>query len=340
MSVRYPIFFSLFLAACSQAPQPVPVAEVKPLTFPDERPDGEAPDGMTWIPGGEFTMGNDSVQHNPEEMPAHRVRVHGFWMDTTEVTNRQWAAFVEATGYNTDAEKVPLLEEIMANAAPGTPPPDPSMMVAESLVFTPTSGRVALDDYFQWWQWLPGADWKHPEGPESNIEGRDDHPVVHISWRDARAYCDWAGKRLPTEAEWERAARGGVDGRMYTWGDEGVTDEIVRCNSWQGDFPYKNAAKDGYVRTAPVASFAPNGLGLHDMAGNVWEWCSDWYDVSLYQQRAGSVVRDPQGPGKSYDRNTRTRSAVRNAADPSSAMIVIACATVPARVRAAPRTAA
>ena len=261
-----------------------------------------APSGMVYIPGGEFTMGSDDTLAWPEERPAHRVSVKGFFMDTTEVTNAQFFAFVEATGYVTDAEKAPVLEDIMKQVPPGTPPPNPEDMVPGSLVFSPVGKELHDCRYLEWWSWTHGADWRHPEGPGSNIADRMDHPVVQVSWNDAMAYCTWAGKRLPTEAEWERAARGGVEQQPYIWGTEHPTDSLVKCNSWQGGFPQTNTAKDGYVRTAPVGRFAPNGYGLYDMAGNVWEWCSDWLDMQLYARRAGrQVVADPQGPNKSYD---------------------------------------
>ncbi len=260
------------------------------------------PPGMVWVPGGEFTMGTDSDLGWPDEKPAHRVRVGGFWMDPTEVTNAQFRAFVEATGYVTTAEKPPSLEEIMSQVRPGTPPPAKEDLVPGALVFTPTAGPVRLDDFTQWWRWTPGACWRHPGGPGSSIDGKDEHPVVQVSWDDAVAYAKWAGKRLPTEAEWEFAARGGLDGKPYAWGDEPFSEEKPQANIWTGDFPYRNTAKDGFERTAPVKSFAPNRYGLYDMAGNVWEWCSDWYDRDLYRTRAGKGVTDnPKGPTESRD---------------------------------------
>jgi formylglycine-generating enzyme len=268
-----------------------------------DSPSGHSPPGMVWIPGGEFTMGTDSEPGWVDERPAHRVRVDGFWMDKTDVTNAQFRVFVEATGYVTTAEKPVDLEEIMRQSPPGAPRPPAEMLVPGSLVFRPTSGPLKdPHDIRQWWHWTPGADWRHPEGPTSSIDGKDDHPVVQVSWHDAVAYCQWAGKRLPTEAEWEFAARGGLDGKTYVWGDEPFSEEHPQCNCWQGEFPWKNTAKDGFERTSPVKAFPPNGYGLHDMAGNVWQWCSDWYAVDLYSQRAGSgVIENPPGPEKSFD---------------------------------------
>jgi formylglycine-generating enzyme required for sulfatase activity len=257
---------------------------------------------MVSIPGGEFQMGGDDPQARSDEQLSHRVRVSPFWIDATEVTNRQFREFVEATGYVTTAEKPPVAEELLANLPAGTPAPDPALLVPGSLVFTPPSHSVSLDDARNWWTWTPGADWRHPEGPGSDLAGRDEHPVVNVSWDDAAAYAHWAGKRLPTEAEWEFAARGGFEGQPYVWGSDPPSLTQPQANLWTGTFPHENTAADGFARTAPVRNFAPNGYGLYDMAGNVWEWCSDWYDRELYRHRTGSEVTvDPQGPEVSRD---------------------------------------
>ncbi|REK06863.1 MAG: formylglycine-generating enzyme family protein [Planctomycetota bacterium] len=275
---------------------------------PDETPrhaeavPADGPPGMVWIPGSEFTMGTDSDLGWPDESPAHRVRVDGFWIDETEVTNDQFGEFVDATGYVTTAERAPTAEEILAQLPPGTPPPPDEVLVPGALVFTPTTSPVPLDDFTAWWKWTPGADWRHPEGPDSDLTGRGDHPVVHVSWDDAAAYAKWAGKRLPTEAEWEIAARGGLENQPYAWGDTKPGEGGWQANLWQGTFPHHNTKSDGFVRTAPVRSFEPNGYGLYDMAGNVWEWCGDWYDRNLYRRRAGGeVIDNPQGPEQSSD---------------------------------------
>ena len=259
--------------------------------------------GMRWIPGGEFAMGSDTPDSRDDEHPIHKVRVDGFWMDETDVTNAQFRKFVEATGYVTTAERKPDWEELKKQLPPGTPKPPEDKLVPASIVFTPTSGPVPLNDYSQWWNWVPGADWKHPHGPGSNIDGKDDYPVIQVSWDDATAYAKWAGKQLPTEAQWEFAARGGLDGKKYWWGNEDPTDDgPFHCNIWQGHFPDNDTAKDGYTEPSPVHAFKPNGYGLYDMAGNVWQWCADWYRGDTYAMEAqGGVATNPPGPANSLD---------------------------------------
>jgi formylglycine-generating enzyme len=257
--------------------------------------------GMIFIKGNSFSMGGDNNQASPDEYPKHNVTVGDFYMDETEVTNAQFKKFVAATGYITTAEKKPDWEELKKEVAPGTPKPSDEMLQAASLVFKATSGPVNLNDYSQWWKWEKGANWQHPEGPQSSILGKDNYPVVHISWYDAVAYCQWAGKRLPTEAEWEYAARGGLENNIYPWGNESVNDGIAKTNYWEGDFPYSNKKRDGYLKTSPAKAFAPNGYGLYDVSGNVWEWCSDWYNNEYYKTVANKTTPNPQGAENSYD---------------------------------------
>lgn len=267
----------------------------------------ESSQGMVWIPGGEFMMGTDDAESFPNERPAHRVKVDGFWMDEHVVTNAQFREFVEATGYVTTAERVPDWNELKKQFPPGTPKPGDDVLVAGSLVFQSTKAPVPLHDFSAWWRWTPGANWRHPEGPGSNIDGKDDFPVVHVSWDDAVAYAKWAGKRLPTEAEWEFAARGGLEGKRFVWGDKFMPDGVHLANTWQGTFPVEDTAEDGYAGIAPVKSFPPNRYGLYDMAGNVWQWCSDWYrDDAHALQCAQGVCCNPSGPEQSFDQTEPT----------------------------------
>ena len=264
----------------------------------------EPPSGMVWIPGGVFQMGAEHADARADEGPMHRVHVSGFFIGIHEVTNAEFARFVEDTGYLTVAEREVDWEALADQVPPGTPKPPPELLQPGSLVFDPPEEPVSLRDPSAWWTWMPGASWKRPEGPGSTIEERTDHPVVHIAWEDAVAYCDWIGGRLPTEAEWERAARGGLEGKRFVWGDEDI--DPTRANIWTGRFPDSNDRRDGHVRTAPVGSFPANGFGLRDMAGNVWEWCGDRYRVDEYQRRTASlqeegVVRDPAGPERTID---------------------------------------
>ena len=266
--------------------------------------EGALPPGMRWIPAGEFVMGNYWTTRGREnEAPAHKVRLEGFWLDEHEVTNAEFQRFVDATHYVTTAERAPSWEEMKKQLPPGTLAPDPKLMVPGSMVFKEPKKTVGLDDVSQWWNWVPGACWNHPEGPSSTIADRANHPVVQVSWDDAVAYARWAGKRLPTEAEWEYAARGGLSDKPFPWGDQPPTDSgPARANIWQGEFPERNTRQDGYDRTAPVKSFPPNGYGLYDMAGNVWEWCSDWYRADAYEAAARtSVTLNPAGPIDSLD---------------------------------------
>lgn len=257
--------------------------------------------GMILIKGGTFDMGGDNDQASEDEYPKHKVTLGDFYMDETEVTNAQFKKFVDATGYVTTAEKKPDWEQMKMTLPPGTPKPPDSMLVPASLVFRKTSGPVDLNDYSQWWSWVKGADWKHPQGPGSSIAGKEDYPVVQVSWYDAMAYCKWSGKRLPTEAEWEYAARGGLENKIYPWGNEALETGSQKLNYWQGTFPYKNSQKDGYERLSPVKTYSPNKFGLYDISGNVWEWCADWYDANYYKLSNGATVVNPQGPLKSFD---------------------------------------
>lgn len=242
---------------------------------------------MVWVPGGVFTMGSD--KHYPEEKPAIRVKVDGFWMDKFTITNHQFRKFTGDTGYISFAER-PLDPALYPGAIP-------EMLIPGSLVFNKTTGPVNMKDISNWWSYVSGANWQHPEGPTSNLDGRWDHPVVHISWEDVVAYAKWIGKEIPTEAEWEFACRGGLEGKTYEWGDELKPDGKLMANFWQGQFPWQNLAQDGYERTSPVGSFPANGYGLYDMTGNVWEWTSDWFSVKdpSLKFKACCIPDNPRG---------------------------------------------
>jgi len=251
--------------------------------------------GMVFLPGGAFRMGSDN--HYPEEGPAHRGHVDGFWIDQAPVTNLEFAVFVAETNYRTLAERAPNPADY-----PGI---KPEMMGAGSLVFSPPTHWIGLDDPFAWWRFEFGADWRHPYGPSSSIDALEAHPTVHIAYEDAQAYAAWAGKSLPTEAEWEFAARGGLEGADYAWGDTFEPNGRPLANYWQGQFPFHNLLSDGYSRTSPVDAFPPNGFGLHDMIGNVWEWTSDWFQPAHQGEsrdgpKACCVPRNPRG-GRSED---------------------------------------
>jgi formylglycine-generating enzyme len=253
--------------------------------------------GMQLIPEGNFIMGATANENGfAEEYPQHEVRVNTFWMDATEVTNASFAAFVKATNYITTAERKPDWEILKLQLPVGTAKPPDSILVAGSMVFTPTKNEVALNDASQWWRFVKGANWKHPDGPESTITGKDNYPVVQVSWEDAMAYCKWVGKRLPTEAEWEWAAKGGVINAKYSWGNDELKDNFLPVNIWQGNFPYNNILEDKYFTAAPVLSFSPNGYGLYNMSGNVWEWCADWMDANYYESIRDKIIYNPVGP--------------------------------------------
>lgn len=262
--------------------------------------DSASHEGMVWINNGDFMMGSNDDDGRADEYPQHRVKLNGYWMDVTEVTNAQFKKFVASTGYITTAEIKPDWNELKKQVPPGTPKPPDSVMVASSLVFHQQPAGTGLGDPGQWWTWQKGADWKHPQGMGSSILGKENHPVVHISWDDAMAYCKWSGKRLPTEAEWEYAARSGIN-NIYPWGNEDVEKGSPKANTWQGVFPSMNTNWDRYNGSSSVKSFKPNAFGLYDMAGNVWEWCSDWYREDYYETVKSIASNNPQGPSTSYD---------------------------------------
>ena len=287
------VLLALILAAggaCNSTPPAAPEGpRVNPIAAP-----GPAPEGMVWVPGGTFWMGCENCSM-PDALPVHLVAVDGFWMDRAPVTNAEFEKFVQATAYVTVAER-PLDPKDF----PGVPR---DKLVPGSAVFTATATPVPLDNPLQWWRYTPGANWKQPAGPGSTLKDLANHPVVHVAFEDVTAYAKWAGKRLPTEAEFEFAARGGLDRQMYPWGNDMTPGGKAAANTWQGKFPAKDQGEDGYLGTSPVTAFPPNGFGLYDMGGNVWQWTADWYRADVYATRAlpGGVVRNPQGPSDSFD---------------------------------------
>ena len=286
--VKYSLFL-LFILFCG-------------CTKNNSRDKNDIPDGMVYVPAGTFQMGGRSRQAEDDEFPIRTVQVFHFYLDETEVTNSEFSEFVNATHYQTVAERAIDWNELKKQLPEGTPRPGDSLLLPGSLVFKMTSSQVNLSDYSQWWEWKIGANWRHPEGPNSSIENRMDHPVVHITKEDAQAYAQWAGKRLPTEAEWEWASMGGIENSKYPWGDESIEKAYDKANFWQGVFPFKNLELDGFFGTAPVKTYPPNGYGLFDMAGNVWEICEDKYHFSAYSLTpAGEVISNPKGPESSYD---------------------------------------
>jgi formylglycine-generating enzyme required for sulfatase activity len=276
----------------------------KPAIVPGDGITG--PVGMVRVPGGEFLMGSDHRLAQPNERPAHRVRVGAFWMDQHHVTNAEFRRFVAATGYVTTAERKPSWNTLKVQLAPQTAEPSADQLVPGAMVFVGTERPVPLDDYSQWWRFMPGASWKHPQGPGSTIDGKDDHPVVQVSYEDVLAYASWIGKRLPTEAEWEFAARGGLDQATYAWGDEFEPRGTKMLNFWDTrahPFPVVSAKAGGAMGTSPAGTFPANGYGLYDMTGNAWQWVADWYRADAFARQVASnaIVDDPRGPDDSWD---------------------------------------
>ncbi|MFK7808908.1 MAG: formylglycine-generating enzyme family protein [Saprospiraceae bacterium] len=255
---------------------------------------------MALIPAGTLNMGGDNDQADPNEFPKHKVVIDSFWMDATEVTNNAFTKFVEATNYITVAERPILWEELQKELPPNTPKPPDSLIQPGALVFHKTDQPVSLQDPGRWWRWTIGASWRHPEGPDSNIKEKMNYPVVQIAWEDAAAYAKWVGKRLPTEAEWEWAARGGKENTVYPWGNEDVNEGEPKANFWQGVFPYENKLTDGYLTAAPVKSYPANSYGLYEMSGNVWEWCADWLDFNYYASDSATKANN-KGPSRAFN---------------------------------------
>lgn len=298
-------------AECHDAPKTGEESAFKPTIENKNKPSGKVPKDMVWIPGGEFSMGSNVEDESlcslkgvtKDAAPIHRVYLDGYYMDKTEVTNEEFEKFVKATGYITVAEQKPTKEEFPTAAEED--------LITGSVIFTPTPSAVNLNNFLQWWSYVGGTDWKHPLGPQSSIKGKEKYPVVHVTYEDAAAYAKWAGKRLPTEAEWEFAARGGKTGEIYAWGNVLKPNGKFQANIYQGHFPIKDGdtGEDGYKGIAPVAQYAPNAYGLYDVAGNVWEWTNDWYSVDYYKSlsESGTTAKNPQGPNAYNDPNDPTQ---------------------------------
>ncbi|MDA8850431.1 formylglycine-generating enzyme family protein [Flavobacteriaceae bacterium] len=292
------LFFSVVI--------PILTTSCKQTKNIDITPDIPEISGMVWIPGGTYDMGASDGDRMalPHEKPKHTVKVDGFYMDVTEVTNAQFSKFIDATSYMTTAERPVEWELVKSQLPPGTPKPHDSLLRPGSLMFKKAKETVPnLYDLSQWWRWTIGANWQEPEGKGSAIIGKENHPVVHVSYEDAIAYCDWAGRRLPSEAEWEFAARGGKHDQIYFWGN--LSDKLSSyVNSWEGEFPVANTQADGFEKSAPVKTYPPNDYGLYETSGNVWEWTSDWYSSNYYQTCLNaSVTNNPKGPEEAYNPN-------------------------------------
>ena len=296
---------------CHELPNTAESSAFKPTIENKNKPKEKVPEGMVWIPGGEFSMGSNVEDESlcslkgvtKDAAPIHRVYVDGYYMDEAEVTNDQFEKFVKATGYITVAEQKPTKEEFPTAAEED--------LIAGSVIFNPTPSAVNLNNFYQWWAYVGGTDWRHPLGPESSIKGKGSYPVVQVAYEDAVAYAKWAGKRLPTEAEWEFAARGGKTGEIYAWGNTLKPKGKFQANIYQGHFPIKDGdtGEDGFKGIAPVKQYAPNAYGLYDVAGNVWEWTNDWYSVDYYKTLSenGKTAKNPQGPDAYNDPNDPTQ---------------------------------
>jgi formylglycine-generating enzyme required for sulfatase activity len=292
---RMPVPKAIYAAAAIAA---LGAGAAAAFVLPTKAPQVIERDGMMWIPGGTFLMGSDHKLAQDNERPAHRVKVDGFWMDRHHVTNAEFRRFVDATGYVTTAERKPDWEALKVQLPPGTPRPPDSALVPGAMVFVGTDQAVKLNDYSQWWRFVAGASWKHPQGQGSSIDGKDDHPVVQVSYEDAQAYAKWIGKRLPTEAEWEFAARGGLEQATYAWGDDFQPGMLNYWDVKDGRFPVMRAK----VGTSPVGTYPPNGYGLHDMTGNAWQWVADWYGFDHFREESKKrLTENPGGPAQSYD---------------------------------------